>query len=114
MRKITVNIFIALVIAGCSSTDLGPKFNEPLKPLDGMATVYIYRPATSVNMAIDKLIFINGKKSFVVPNGSYVATHLPPGETSFETRSTGQTNIITGHELKLSFNLEAGKAYYIA
>ena len=78
---------ILLFFTICTAFGCATKF-EPFtvnKPVSGDgAIVYIYRPDSLSNIMISPAIFINGKKSSEIKNGTYISVSLPTGKHVFK------------------------------
>ena len=67
------------------------------------ATIYVYRPASLVGMALSPSIYCDEKELEQLPNGTYFSSPISPGKHM----------IVAGHsEVGLFVDFEPGKQYY--
>ena len=114
MKKV-LTVLLAAFLYGCASNQPapGPLFSTPIEPMDNMAIVYIYRGSAFAGSIRDVNVFINGEPKFVLGNGTYIATHLKPGEYEFGIKNVPGWQYEEGPYIHLSSTIVAGKSYYV-
>lgn len=102
MKKLKLALLVCLLSA-CSN--LGDKFDAPIKPANNEALVYFYRPSRLFGSAISYDIKDNNKTVTNLPNGGYYPYKTNAGQKTFTAR--------TESEEEIHLSLENGKTYFI-
>jgi hypothetical protein len=85
VKRLISAIVLALVTFGTATGQTLTEFQDP-KP--GQGILYIYRPATSVNLLVGLKVYVDGKKYPKLKNGGYQVYELAAGRHQVATRGS--------------------------
>jgi len=95
-------LLFTLILAGCAAN--GPKFTEQFNITEDDSNVYIYRPESALNSAVNAGIYIDGNHVGNIRNGSYFKTKLPNGLHTIKVHTESQiVTISDNNEIYLRF-----------
>lgn len=107
-------ILIFIIVTGllaCSAS--GPTFKLPGKIPQDVATIYIYRPFLTYNMAGWPDIYLNGEKKFPLKNSSYSVMQLSPGNYEIEAKGSKLLTNWFPKPVSIKYKFTAGKEYFV-
>jgi len=113
VRLISAMIALCFVLLCSGCISLGAKF-QPVELTDrSKALVIIYRPADMCNLT-DPFYFLANKKEFAsLGNNAYTSVLAMPGTYTIEVRNILTRLMQHMHQGSETFELEAGRTYYI-
>ena len=111
MKYILVKPFILLLIllSGCAAN--GPKYSEQYAVETDDANLYVYRPDSFLNSAINEGVFIDDELIGKLQNGSFVKTKVNEGEHTLKVGKQIQTFNASSNE-KVFFKFTHGWALF--
>ena len=109
--KLTVIFILLVVLSGCSAS--GQSFKQSKKVAKDVATIYVYRPFLTYNMAGWPDIYINGEKKFSLINSGYGVFQLSPGNYEIEAKGSKQATNWFPKPVSFKFDFVAGKEYFV-
>lgn len=104
-------LILLVVLSACSTS--GVKFKQVGKIPDNVATIYVYRPFLTYNMAGWPDIYINGKKEFALKNSGYGVLQLAPGKHEIKAKGSKQLTNWFPKPVSINFDFVAGKEYFV-
>lgn len=110
-NKLLALVFLATMVISCSSS--GPTFKLAGHVPKEVATIYIYRPFMTYNMAGWPDIYINGKKEFALKNNAYNMLQLTPGKHEIKAKGSKHLTDWFPKPVSLKFDFVAGEEYFV-
>jgi hypothetical protein len=109
-KHILLFIFIISLLQGCVS---GPQYKAAIKPKSDESSLYIYRVWKFAGGGKMPRIYINGKRTMILKNGTYANFKLPPGEYSLKAMAGDFLMETSREEGNLKIQLKPGQTHYV-
>lgn len=110
-RKLLIFCVFSGALYACSTS--GQKFKHPGKTSDKVATIYVYRPFLTYNMAGWPDIYLNGEKKFSLKNNSYKVIQLLPGNHEIKAKGSKHLTNWFPKPVSIKYEFKAGEEYFV-